>query len=135
MRTLCTLHTWRLHIFGFDAVFRVPAAVLLQFAALVKKYQPHFYVNGHDHVMCYFNAKMYGYSTQFFTSGACVDVSTSIGVSAVAEVMSWQSAFKTWLWASRTAADDKNMACPAGAGSFTEPNDGGWNKTSGNVGT
>ena len=54
----------------------------MQFAALVKKYQPHFYVNGHDHVMCYFNAKMYGYSTQFFTSGASLNVSTSVGVSA-----------------------------------------------------
>ena len=49
---------------------KLPAPVVLQFAKLVKKYQPHFYVNGHDHVMCYFNAAMYGYSTQFFTSGA-----------------------------------------------------------------
>lgn len=41
----------------------------MQFAQLVKKYNPHFYVNGHDHVVCYFNARQYGYSTQFFTSG------------------------------------------------------------------
>ena len=40
-----------------------------QFAQLVKKYKPHFYVNGHDHVMCAFNAAEFGYATQFFTSG------------------------------------------------------------------
>ena len=99
----------------------------------MKKYRPHFYVNGHDHVMCYFNAAMYGYSTQFFTSGASLVAAEPIGVSAAANT-SWQGAASPWPDPSPTALI-KIMACPAGAGSFTEPNDGGWNKTSGNVGS
>jgi hypothetical protein len=76
----------RSHIFAAGGVCKMPASVLLQFAALVKKYQPHFYVNGHDHVMCYFNAKMYGYSTQFFTSGMSDSRAICSGVNAVASV-------------------------------------------------
>ena len=73
--TSCHLESCREVEFAASTVLRSSP---LQFAALVKKYQPHFYVNGHDHVMCYFNAAMYGFSTQFFTSGALGNIEPSV---------------------------------------------------------
>ena len=43
------------------------ACAFVQFAAMVKKYKPVAYVNGHDHVIDHSAAP--GYATQFYTSG------------------------------------------------------------------
>ena len=99
----------------------------MQFSDLVKKYKPVAYVNGHDHVIDY--SAPTGYKTQFFTSGAShpVTMEGSIDVNALIA--------PGWLAKVYSTVTDLfksiSRVTYAGAGSFTEPNDGGWNKTTG----
>ncbi len=47
-----------------------------QLAALLKKYKPIAYVNGHDHVVDY--AAPAGYATNFIVSGAHLEGNTAL---------------------------------------------------------